>query len=131
LQKTESIINPKILSIIFYFIVIDLVENVEFRVLVFPERTVPHEYHHTLRYRTVGFGDNLLGAIISEGLACHFTVEVCKINPPEYCVAYPDDMINEWMSNAEKVWINDQYDYTASSLFATEAESFISYMISK
>jgi uncharacterized protein YjaZ len=122
------------------------------------EQTIPHEYHHTLRYRTIGFGDNLLGAIISEGLACHFAVEVCNIDPPEYCVAYSEGMIKEWISYAEKVWFDDQYDYydwfvgrvkpkhigyalgyylvgeyfdhhpgeTASSLYATPAESFIS-----
>ena len=77
-------------------------ENVEFRVLVFPERTIPrigmsgvapntsqiyilldpdhpkldeainthifqtipHEYHHTMRYRTVGFGKNLFEALV-------------------------------------------------------------------
>ena len=174
------------------------VMDVEFRVLVFPERTIPrigmsgvapnkdqiyilldpnhpkfqeaisihiaetipHEYHHTLRYRTVGFGRNLLDAIISEGLACHFAVEVCKIDPPEYCVKYSEEMINEWISIAQKDWFNDQYDYydwfvgrtkpkhigyalgyylvskyfeghtgeTASSLYATPAESFISHM---
>ena len=83
------------------------VENVEFRVMVFPERTLPskgmsgaapntdqvyilldpdhprlvkslseetiatvaHEYHHTLRKRTTGFGASLFDALVSEGLA--------------------------------------------------------------
>ena len=98
------------------------VKNVEFRVIVFPERTIPrlgmsgaapndthiyillnpnhpkfdeainthivqtipHEYHHTLRYRTVGYGNNLFEAMISEGLACFFAMEVCKIDTPVY-----------------------------------------------
>lgn len=101
------------------------VENVEFRVLVFPERTiprigmsgvapnekqiyilldpshpkfdeainthiiqtVPREYHHTLRNRTVGFGNNLFESMVSEGLACHFALQVCKIDTPFYCQA--------------------------------------------
>lgn len=125
------------------------VENVEFRVLVFPERTIPrigmsgvspnkrhiyilldpdhpkldeainkhivetipHEYHHTMRHRTVGFGESLFEALISEGLACHFAMEVCKIDAPEYCVAYSEETIKEWILTAELMWFNKEYDY--------------------
>jgi len=124
-------------------------ENVEFRVLVFPERTIPrigmsgvapnehqiyilldpdhpkldeainthiyqtipHEYHHTMRYRTVGFGESLFESLISEGLACHFAMEVCNIGAPEYCVAYDKETIDKWMSKAEKMWLKKDFDY--------------------
>lgn len=123
--------------------------NVEFRVMVFPERTIPrlgmsgvapntkhiyilldphhpkieeainkhivqtipHEYHHTIRYRTVGFGSNLFEALISEGLACHFAMQVCNTEAPEYCVAYNDQQIDERISKAEAMWFNEEYDY--------------------
>lgn len=125
------------------------VENVEFRVLVFPERTIPrigmsgvapnerqiyillddnhpkldeainkhiyetipHEYHHTMRYRTIGFGQNLFESLISEGLACHFAMQVCNIDPPKYCVAYDEETLNEWTLTAEKEWFNEEFDY--------------------
>jgi uncharacterized protein YjaZ len=94
-------------------------ENVEFRVVVFPERTIPskgmsgvapdtefiyillnpdhprllktiteemvatiaHEYHHTLRHRTFGYVTTLFDAIVSEGLADHFSTEVTGLDP--------------------------------------------------
>lgn len=124
-------------------------ENVEFRVLVFPERTIPrlgmsgvapntkqiyilldpdhpkldeainthifqtipHEYHHTMRYRTAGFGENLFEALISEGLACHFAMEVCQIDAPEYCVAYSEQEIDRWVSEAKRMWFQKEFDY--------------------
>lgn len=125
------------------------VKNVDFRVLVFPERTIPrigmsgaapndkqiyillnpnhpkfdeaitthiiqtipHEYHHTLRYRTVGYGNNLFEAMISEGLACHFAIEVCKMDTPDYCRALSEEQFKEWKEKAEKVWFNSDYDH--------------------
>jgi len=125
------------------------VKDVEFRVLVFPGRTIPrigmsgaapddryiyilldpahpkfdeainihifqtipHEYHHTLRYRTVGYGNNLFESMISEGLACHFAMEVCKIDTPLYCQALNEEQLKEWETRAEKIWFNPEYDH--------------------
>jgi uncharacterized protein YjaZ len=125
------------------------VKDVEFRVMVFPERTIPrigmsgaapddrhiyilldpahakfneavnvhifqtipHEYHHTLRYRTVGYGNNLFEAMISEGLACHFAMDVCKIDTPFYCRALSEEQFKEWKAKAEKIWFNPEYDH--------------------
>ena len=124
-------------------------DSVEFRVLVFPEKTIPrigmsgaapngrqiyilldpnhpkfkeaitthiiqtipHEYHHVLRYRTVGFGDNLFESMISEGLACHFAIQVCKIDTPFYCQALSEEQFKTWKANAEKVWFEKDFDY--------------------
>ncbi len=128
--------------------VIDL-QDVEFRVLVFPSKTIPrigmsgaapnekqiyilldpahpkfdeaitthiiqtipHEYHHTLRYRTVGYNNSLFESMITEGLACHFAIEVCKIDTPFYCKALTEEQFREWKSKAEKMWFNPEYDY--------------------
>jgi uncharacterized protein YjaZ len=124
-------------------------DSVEFRVLVFPEKTIPrigmsgaapnghqiyillnpshpkfneaisthivqtipHEYHHVLRYRTVGFGENLFECMISEGLACHFAIEVCKIDTPDYCKALSNERFKEWKEKAERVWLDKEFDY--------------------
>ncbi len=74
-------------------------------------QTIPHEYHHTVRNRTVGFGENLFDALISEGLSCHFAMEVCNIDAPEYFVVYSKKIIGEWMSEAEKIWFQKEFDY--------------------
>jgi uncharacterized protein YjaZ len=125
------------------------VENVEFRVLVFPGKTIPrigmsgvapndkqiyilldpshpkfgeaisihivqtipHEYHHTLRYRTVGYGNNLFESMISEGLACHFAIQVCKIDTPFYCQALTKEEFDKWKANAEKMWFDKDFDH--------------------
>ena len=126
------------------------VTNVEFRVVVFPERTLPdkgmsgaapnkdhiyllldpehprlrkslseevvaviaHEYHHTSRYRTVGFASNLFEAIISEGLAEHFCMEVTGSEPP-WAKQIPKETLAPWRAKAEKIWFNSNYDYPA------------------
>jgi uncharacterized protein YjaZ len=124
-------------------------DSVEFRVLVFPEKTIPrigmsgdapddkhiyillnpshpkfdeairthivqtipHEFHHTLRYRTVGFGNNLFESMVSEGLACHFALQVCKMDTPSYCQALSKEQFDKWKANAEKIWFEKEFDY--------------------
>ena len=124
-------------------------DSVEFRVMVFPERTIPrigmsgvapngrqiyilldpshrkfdeaitthivetipHEYHHVLRYRTVGFGENLFESMISEGLACHFAIQVCHVDTPAYCQALSSEQFTEWKAKAAKVWFEKEFDY--------------------
>ena len=126
------------------------VENVEFRVMVFPERTLPskgmsgaapntsqiyilldpdhprlktslseelvatlaHEYHHTSRKREVEFGSNLFEAIVSEGLAEHFVMEVTGEQPP-WAEPVDEETFAYWRSEAEKDWFNSDYDYLA------------------
>ncbi|MCI0515468.1 DUF2268 domain-containing protein [candidate division KSB1 bacterium] len=74
-------------------------------------QTIPHEYHHTLRYRTVGYGNNLFESMISEGLACHFAIDVCKIDTPFYCKALTDEQFKAWKTKAAKIWFNPEYDH--------------------
>lgn len=38
--------------------------------------TLAHELHHAARWQAIGYGENLLEAIVSEGLADHFAIEV-------------------------------------------------------
>lgn len=145
------------------------VRNVEFRVVVFPERTLPekgmsgvapngqhiyvllnpdhrrlarsladelvaviaHEYHHTLRYRTVGFGANLFEAIISEGLAEHFCMEVTGEDPP-WATQIPEDELAPWWSKVEKEWLEPEYDYYAWFVgYGTEIPHGVGYSIGR
>jgi len=126
------------------------VEDVEFRVLVFPERTLPekgmsgvapngeqiyilldpdhprlqrslademvaviaHEFHHTLRNRTIGLGSNLFETIISEGLAEHFCMEVTGEDPP-WANQISAEELAPWRIRAEQEWFEPEYDYFA------------------
>lgn len=124
------------------------VKDVEFRVVVFPERTIPskgmsgaapnkehiyillnpdhprlprslaeelvatiaHEYHHTLRHRTVGYGANLFEAMVSEGLADHFAMEVTG-EPPPWSTPLPEETLAFWRAKAEQEWFHPEYDH--------------------
>lgn len=126
------------------------VENVEFRVMVFPERTLPskgmsgaapntdqiyilldphhprlttslseemvatlaHEYHHTSRKRTIGFSSSLFDAIVSEGLAEHFVIEVTGQWPP-WADPVDEESFAYWRTEAENTWFTEEYDYLA------------------
>ena len=126
------------------------VEQVEFRVAVFPQRALPyhgvggtaadaehidilldpghprfartladdlvamvaHLYHHNLRYRTVGFGDNLFEAMVSEGLAEQFCIEVTGEESP-WATKFADEKLLRWWSRAEKTWLEPGFDHDA------------------
>lgn len=49
--------------------------------------TIAHELHHCARYGGVGYGSTLLGALVTEGLACCFETEFRKREPPIYATA--------------------------------------------
>lgn len=39
-------------------------------------RMIAHEFYHCLRWQKIGYGETLLEALVSEGLADHFDIEV-------------------------------------------------------
>jgi uncharacterized protein YjaZ len=74
-------------------------------------QTIPHEYHHTLRQRTVGPNTTLLESLISEGLACHFAIEVCKTDTPQYCKITNIEEFEYWNKRAKNAWFDKEFDY--------------------
>jgi uncharacterized protein YjaZ len=59
---------------------------------VLPDRVpilVAHELHHTVRWRGPGYGRTLLEALISEGLADRFAVELLGVPPQPWSDAFP------------------------------------------
>jgi len=53
-------------------------------------RVVAHEAHHALRQAGPGYGTRLAEALVSEGLADHFTLEVLGGAPEPWCRALED-----------------------------------------
>jgi uncharacterized protein YjaZ len=49
--------------------------------------------------------------MISEGLACHFAIQVCKIDTPFYCQALTKEEFDKWKANAEKMWFDKDFDH--------------------
>ncbi|SEM43263.1 Predicted Zn-dependent protease [Variovorax sp. YR750] len=68
-----------------------------------------HEVHHCMREGCVGYGATLRGALISEGLACHFEAEVTG-RAPFYATALSpaqvDAMLQRMLPQLDAAWYN-------------------------
>lgn len=78
-----------------------------------------HEMHHVARIRSVGYGPHLLGAMVTEGLADHFSIEVAGIDPPLWSRALTGDRLAEWSARAEAQWYDTSYSHEAWFLGAS------------
>jgi hypothetical protein len=81
--------------------------------------TVAHELHHALRRRTVGYGSTLLQAMVTEGLADHFAIEVLASGPPIWSKALDRETTSVMRSRAEEEWNRSPYDH-ARWFYGTE-----------
>ncbi|MBO3697065.1 DUF2268 domain-containing putative Zn-dependent protease [Roseivirga sp. E12] len=72
-----------------------------------------HEIHHAKRRRSVGYGSTLLQAVISEGLADHFSIEVAGIAQPPWSTALEGPQLQEWISSAKGIWNETPYNHNA------------------
>ena len=70
-----------------------------------------HEIHHAKRRRSVGYGNTLLQAVVSEGLADHFSMEVAGIDPPIWSVAVTGTDLQNWIDVADDTWHDTPYDH--------------------
>ena len=70
-----------------------------------------HELHHVARARTVGYGSHLLGAMVSEGLADQFSVEVASIDPPPWSSALSAQELAHWSGRAREQWFDADYNH--------------------
>jgi hypothetical protein len=70
-----------------------------------------HELHHIARHRQFGLSSNLLEAMVMEGLADHFSIEVASVDPPPWAVALTPTEIDHWIEQARPGWLNGEYDH--------------------
>lgn len=70
-----------------------------------------HELHHANRRRAVGYGATLFEAMVSEGLADHFSIEVAGIDPPIWTAALSEVQEAEWRERAAETWADSPYDH--------------------
>lgn len=66
-------------------------------------RVVVHEAHHSMRQAGPGYGTRLAEALVSEGLADHFTLEVLGGAPDPWCLALSDGDVMRAAKAAEPV----------------------------
>lgn len=76
------------------------------------KRTLAHELHHALRWRGPGYGETLFEALITEGLADHFDMEINNINNPEpWNVALSEQQIAEIETKAREEFDLKNYNH--------------------
>jgi uncharacterized protein YjaZ len=77
------------------------------------KRTLAHEFHHTVRWINPGYGETLLDALITEGLADHFDLEIFPELLQPWSEAFNDNELKELMEKAKKEFNNTEYDHFA------------------
>ncbi|WP_370476502.1 DUF2268 domain-containing putative Zn-dependent protease [Tamlana flava] len=73
--------------------------------------TIAHEMHHAKRRRSVGYGSSLLQAMVTEGLADSFSVEIFGIAPPIWCTALSTSDLEYWKETASSIWNDTTYNH--------------------
>lgn len=76
-------------------------------------RTLAHELHHCARWSGPGYGQTLGEALISEGLACMFEVEVSNEPPPFYACTLNPEQLAFLLRRAEEELASRSYNHAA------------------
>lgn len=72
-----------------------------------------HELHHVARFRGPGYGNTLLEAMVSEGLADHFALERHSQPPPPWTMALSADQYSTWLARARLEFDSPGYNHAA------------------
>jgi uncharacterized protein YjaZ len=77
------------------------------------KHTLAHELHHTMRWRDPGYGITLVDALITEGLADCFDLEVFGGESPPWSRALSDEEFNRMIKKAQGELHNKKYDHSS------------------
>lgn len=76
--------------------------------------TLVHEINHAIRFRTPISKETLFEAMVSEGLADHFAMEITgRKNPPAWATALSSEQKKTLLKRASKEWNASTYDHAA------------------
>jgi len=73
------------------------------------ERMIAHEVHHALRFGALGYGKTLGEALVSEGLAGHFSRQLYGNAPEPWEAPVAEDLT--FLEALDTDWANQQYDH--------------------
>lgn len=76
-------------------------------------KTIVHEYHHCLRWANLQYGSMLGEALVSEGLADHFQLEVIGGNLQPWCTILEKDKMDYIERKAQSIYWEPQYDHNS------------------
>lgn len=93
------------------------------------ERMIAHELHHVLRFESVGYGSTLFEALVSEGLAGHFSKELYgnTAEPWERAVSRPD--LPPYATKALEWADRSDYDHAAWFFGSAALPRWVGYTI--
>jgi len=74
-------------------------------------QTLAHEWHHAARFRGPGYGRTLLEAMVSEGMADHFAVDLLGADVPPWSRALPTPEIAKWLAEAGPQFDSPNYGH--------------------
>jgi uncharacterized protein YjaZ len=74
-------------------------------------QTIAHELLHCIREQSLGESKTLLEAIIDDGLADQFSVEITRLEPGAWSVAVKGEKLQELLKKAKKEFGNRKYDH--------------------
>lgn len=75
-------------------------------------RTLAHELHHALRWKSPGYGKTLFEALITEGLADHFDMEVSNAQPHIWDTVLSNEYIQKYLDLAKKEFNKKNYNHS-------------------
>ncbi len=73
---------------------------------------IAHEIHHAARMLTIGYGNTLLEALVSEGLADHFDLEINQLSPKPWNIALNQEELMMFNLLAQKEYNNASYNHS-------------------
>lgn len=73
--------------------------------------TPAHELHHCARWAARGYGTTLLEAVISEGLADHFDIEINGGEPKPWSIALRGAELANIQVKAQEEYTNETYNH--------------------
>lgn len=72
---------------------------------------VAHELHHAKRHRDPGYGGTLLEAMVSEGLADRFSMELLEIGERPWSTALNGGALTQWLDQARAQFDSRNYSH--------------------
>lgn len=74
-------------------------------------RVIAHELYHSARWKAVGFRETLLKALVNEGLADHFELEVTNKKPQKWNTTLTAKQFDIMKKKAQKEFNNKNYNH--------------------
>lgn len=75
------------------------------------KRTIAHEIYHCVRWNAIGYEETLLEALVSEGLADNFDLEINGGELQPWSKALGKSQIEKYLSRAKDEFNNKNYDH--------------------